>query len=109
MRYLFAVIANTNGRVEADPAEMSAIEAFNLKIEAAGQRVLAAGVAHVDAARTFDNRGGRGLVTNGPAVNTEVFMSGFWVIEAENDSVAHDLARAASQACNRRIEVRPLL
>jgi hypothetical protein len=36
-------------------------------------------------------------------------MAGFWIIEAENDTVAHALATEASKACNRPIEVRPFL
>jgi hypothetical protein len=36
-------------------------------------------------------------------------MAGFWIIEAENDTVAQALAAEASKACNRPIEVRPFL
>lgn len=109
MRYLFAVIANRNVQVPATEGEAEAIDAFNARIETAGHRIMAAGVAAPDRARLYDNRDGRGLVTEGPAVDTDEFMAGFWVIEADNDSVAHSLALEASQACNRRIEVRPFL
>lgn len=63
MRYLFAVIASTNGPVPATDGEMDAIDAFNDRIESAGQRVIAAGVAAPDQARVFDNRNGQALVT----------------------------------------------
>ena len=109
MRYLFAVIASRTAVVTADADERLAIDAFNERIEAAGQRILAAGVAAPDEAVVFDNRGGAGIVTNGPVVDSDDFMAGFWVIEAENDVVAHALATDASRACNRRIEVRPFL
>lgn len=109
MRYLFAVIADRTGHVAAKPGEMEAINAFNEKIEAAGQRVMAAGVAAPDHAVVFDNRDGRGLKSPGPAVDADLFMAGFWIIEAEDDTVAHALASEASLACNRQIEVRPFL
>ncbi len=109
MRYLFAVIADRRGEVAADRDEMAAIDAFNEEIEAAGQRVMAAGVAAPDHAVVIDNRGGCGLVASGPAVDSDLFMAGFWVINAESDSVAHALAARASEACNRPIEVRPFL
>jgi hypothetical protein len=109
VRYLFAVIADRRGEVVADRDEMAAIDAFNQEIEVAGQRVMAAGVAAPDHAIVVDNRDGRGLATNGPAVDSDLFMAGFWVIEAESDAVAHALAAKASEACNRLIEVRPFL
>lgn len=109
MRYLFAVIASQSGTVMADADEAAAIDAFNEKIHAEGRRILAVGIAGPDTARVFDNRAGAGLVSVGPVVDSDDFMAGFWVIEAENDSVAHALAAEASLACNRRIELRALL
>lgn len=109
MRYIFAVIASRSGTVAASKAEMDAIDAFNDRIESEGHRVMAVGVAAPELAVVFDNRGERGIVTHGPAVDSDLFMAGFWVIEAENDDVAHRLAAEASLACNRPIEVRPFL
>ena len=109
MRFLFAVIANKSKPVEANEHEAAAIDAFNDKIEARGQRLMAVGVAGPDQAQVYDNRDGRTSVTKGPVVDADDFMAGFWVIEAANDSEAHELALEASAACNRRIEVRPLL
>ena len=109
MRYLFAVIANRTGEVLADHDEMTAIDSFNEKIEAAGQRVMAAGIATPDQAVVFDFRGTRDSITHGTVVDSDLFMAGFWIIEAENDTVAHALAAEASKACNRPIEVRPFL
>ncbi|MBU6317719.1 MAG: hypothetical protein KGR47_14495 [Acidobacteria bacterium] len=109
MRYLFAVLADRTATVAASQTEAAAIDAFNDRIEAAGQRVMAAGVAAPDRAVVFDNRDGGGHIFTGPAVDSDVFMAGFWVIEAENDSIARSLALEASAACNRRIEVRPFL
>ena len=109
MRYLFAVIANQHGEVRADHDEMTMIDTFNDKIEAAGQKIMAVGVAEPDHAVTFDNRGGRDQKFHGQAIKSELFMAGFWIIEAESDTVAHSLAIEASFACNRIVEVRPFL
>jgi len=109
VRYLFAVIASRSGTVAASSSEIDAIDAFNDRIESEGHRVMAAGVAAPERAVVFDNRGERGLVTHGPVVDSDLFMAGFWVIEAENDDIAHRLAAEASLSCNRPIEVRPFL
>jgi hypothetical protein len=109
MRYLFAVIANRTGEILADHDEMAAIDSFNEKIEATGQRIMAAGVAAPDQAIVFDFRGNRESIVREPIVDSDLFMAGFWIIEAENDTVAHALAAEASRACNRPIEVRPFL
>ena len=109
MRYLFAVIANRTGEVLADYDEMAAIDSFNEKIEVAGQRIMAAGIAAPNESVVFDFRGTNDSITRGPIVDSDLFMAGFWIIEAENDTIAHALAAEASKACNRPIEVRPFL
>ena len=109
MRYLFAVVASRSQPVEATENEATAIDTFNDKIMASGQRIMAVGIVGPDQAKVFDNRDGRATVTQGPVSDSEDFMAGFWVIEAANETEAHDLALEASAACNRRIEVRALL
>ena len=109
MRYFFAVIADRTGSVPASRDEANAINDFNDKIDLAGHRVMAAGIASPDRAKLFDNRDGHGNVADRPAVDSDLFMAGFWIIETENESIAHQLAAEASKACNRLIEVRPLL
>lgn len=91
------------------PEEPGAVDAFNVKIDAAGQRIIAAGVAAPDKSMVFDNRHGVGHVSAGPVVEVDDYMAGFWVIDVENRSVAEALAAEASLACNRRIELRPFL
>ncbi|NBY62522.1 MAG: hypothetical protein EBQ54_09635, partial [Actinobacteria bacterium] len=49
------------------------------------------------------------LVSDGPINQTHEYMSGFWIIDAATDTLAHELAAEASKACNRRIEVRRFL
>ena len=107
MRYLFAVIDTQSN--SGTPGEMVAIDAFNEKIEAAGQRIMAAGVAAPTSALLIDNRNGLGSVVTGPAVASDEYMSGFWVIEASDDATAREIALEASQACNRKIELRAFL
>ena len=107
MRYLFSVIdTQTNSGTRE---EMVAINAFNDKIGASGQRLMAAGLVAPRDAKTFDNRGDQALVSDGPVNQTPEYMSGFWIIDAATDTLAHELAAEASKACNRRIEVRRFL
>ena len=107
MRYLFAVIDSHTNSGTTD--EMVAIDAFNEKIEVAGQRILAAGLVAPAEASVFDSRNGVHEVSRGPANDSVVYMSGFWIIEASNDDIAHELAAEASRSCNRKIEVRRFL
>ena len=109
MRFLLAVMADLHAVVAADAAEMAAIDAFNDRLEAAGQRVIALGVAGPDTAVVFDHRGTSATASAGPLVDVDDFMNGFWVIEVDDEATAHALAAEASHACNRRIEVRPIL
>ena len=36
-------------------------------------------------------------------------MSGFWIIEADDDATALDLAKQGSKACNREVKLRRYL
>ena len=47
--------------------------------------------------------------TGKPLFDAKENFSGFWLIEAANVDVAKELAFAGSKACNRRVELRPLL
>jgi hypothetical protein len=109
MQYLFAVIANRNERVHADSSEVAAIDAFNEKIAAAGQRIYAVGLEDPTLSMVFDNRNGSGTMTRGPVVDSDDFMAGLWIIEVPSEFEAHQLAAEASRACNRRIEVHAVL
>jgi hypothetical protein len=109
MRFLFSVIAHQKTQYLATNEEMQAIDAFNEKIEAAGQRILAIGIADPTTAIVFDNRNGARLVSEGPFADADEFVAGIWIIEAASEQVAHQLAHEASISCNRRIEVRAIL
>jgi hypothetical protein len=49
------------------------------------------------------------MFTDDPFVETKEWLSGFWITEAHDLDVALRLAAAGSKACNRQVEVRPLL
>ena len=107
MQYLLSVIAD--GTEVALPGEMTAIDAFNDRLQAEGHWVFAGGLGSPDTATVIDNRGGEALFSDGPFVETKEHLAGFWIIEADDLDVALKLAAEGSKACNRKIEVRPFL
>ncbi|TDO32901.1 YciI family protein [Paractinoplanes brasiliensis] len=107
MRFFVSVIHDKAN--SGTPEEMAAIDAFNETLVAGGHWVFAGGLAGPDTATVIDGRDGPALFTDGPFVETKEFVAGFWVWEAPDLDVALKLAAAGSQACNRRLEVRPFL
>ncbi len=105
MRYMISVIDSETGSGSGD--EMSAIDAFNERLQRAGQLILAEGLASPRASVVVDNRGGAGLITSGPLHDTEQYVSGFWIVEATNRDAALAIAAEGSRACNRVLELRP--
>jgi hypothetical protein len=106
-QYLFSVLNDSDDLGTAE--EMVAIDAFNHELIEHGHWVFAAGLAAPSSATVVDNRDGAAVVTDGPYVETKEFMVGLWIMEAADLDVALRLATRASQVCNRRIELRPLL
>jgi hypothetical protein len=107
MQYLVSVIDDQTG--SATPTEMTAIDAFNERLQAEGHWVFAGGLASPSTATVIDNRGGEAMVTDGPFLESKEYLGGFWVIEAPDLDVALELAAEGSKRCNRRVEVRPFL
>ena len=107
MQYLISVIDDTAGM--ATPEEDAAIDVFNERLQAEGHWVFAGGLGGSDTATVIDNRGGKALVTDGPFLESKEHLAGFWIIEAADLDEALKLASAGSQACNRKVEVRPFL
>ena len=107
MRFLMAVIDSLNN--PGGPEEPGANDRFNEKLEMAGHRILAAGICDPTKAMVFDNRHDLGLVSPGPLTSADEYMAGFWVIDVDDEESAHALAKEASKACNRRIELRSFL
>jgi hypothetical protein len=107
MKYLISVIDDGTGSATA--TEEAAIDAFNERLQANGHWVFAGGLGSPDTATVIDNRGGQGVITDGPFVESKEYLVGFWIIEAPDLDLALKLAAVGSKSCNRKVEVRPFL
>jgi hypothetical protein len=109
-----AAVGNT---YSATDAEAAAVDAFNERM--ADAIVFAAGVsapadaivvdARGDTADTTPGHAAPGHATTGPATSVDEYVAGFWVMDFPDAERAARVAHQASQACNRKIELRPLL
>jgi len=107
MRYMVFVIDDGAGL--ATPDEDAAIDVFNDRLQADGHWVFGVGLAAPGSATVIDNRGDEPIFTDGPFLESKEYLAGFWMIEAADLDVALKLAAAGSKACNRKVEVRPVL
>src|SRR6188474_3410675 len=107
MQYLVSVIDDGTG--PDTQTEATAIDVFNDRLRAEGFWVFAGGLGTTSAATVIDNRNGEAVFTDGPFVESKEYLAGFWIIEAPDLDVALKLAAEGSKACNRKVEVRPLL
>ena len=107
MKFIISVIDDLTGSGTHD--EMTQINIFNNQLRANGQFIFAAGLAAPEKADVIDNRNGANLSTGKPHFDAKENFSGFWLVEAESIEVARKLAFAGSKACNRKVELRPLL
>lgn len=107
MHFFLGVIDSVSGSATSD--EGAAIDAFNDELKSRGHWVLAGGIAGPDQSVTVDARGAEVMTSDGAVPYADDFVAGFWIIEAPSVEAARHVAVAASRACNRRVEVRPLL
>jgi hypothetical protein len=107
MQYLFSVIDDKTG--SGTPEEMAAVDVFNDRLRDEGHWVFAGGLDSPTTATVVDNREGAAMLTDGPFLESKEHVAGFWVVAAPDLDVALELAAEGSRACNRRVEVRPLL
>lgn len=107
MRYMVSVIDDGVGT--ATDTEMAAVDAFNERLQAQGNWVFAAGLRDPSTATIIDNRRGEALVTDWPFLESKEHLAGFWIMEAADLDAALRLATEGSRACNRRVEVRPVM
>ena len=105
MHYLISVIDDQSG--SATPAEMADIDVFNERLQAQAHWVYANGLAAPSTATVIDGRGEEPLFIDGPFLESKEYLAGFWIIEAPNLDVALKLAANGSEACNRKVELRP--
>lgn len=106
-KFMIFVIDDLSG--PGTPEEMVAINAFNAKLRAHGHWIFAEGLAPPAQGNVMDNRGGVQRCTGKPLFEAKENYSGFWLVQAEDLGRAQQLALEGSQACNRRVELRPLL
>ena len=108
MKFIISVI-DTQTRSPHTPEEIAAIDAFNEKLVKAGQRVLAIGLESPNDATVVDARGQSIETQSGPLHSTEEFVSGIWIIDVSDHETAMQLAKEGSKACNRKVELRPVI
>ena len=115
MQYLVSVIddgqAEAAQRTESATAEeMAAVDVFNDKLVAEGYYVFGYGLGAASAATVVDGRGAAApIITDGPFLESKEFVAGLWLWEVPDLDVALKLAAEGSKACNRKLEVRPIL
>lgn len=108
MRYMLCVIDTQPGTVDPSSVQVN-IDAFNAKLEIAEYLIMAAGIEPAHKSTIIDNRDGKGQVSGGPLVQSDDYISGFWIIDVPSRDVAMQLALEGSKACNRRVDVRAFL
>jgi hypothetical protein len=81
--------------------------AFNEKLQRDGHLIFAGSLEPATTATTVDGQGEKAAVTDGPCLETQECLGGFWVIEAADLDVALALAGEGSKACRGKVEVRP--
>lgn len=106
MRFIIFVLDSSSNSGNA--AELREIDQFNAELVADNRLIQAVGIAGPERAKLIDNRNSRFLSSDASA-NGETFYSGFWLITADHQEQAEQLAHQASLACNRVVELRPLL
>lgn len=107
MRFLINVI---DGKARSGTSdEVAEIDKFNDMLQANGHWIFACGISSPTEATVIDNRDSLGEVSPGPLHDSTEFVAGFWLINAASMDEALSLAHGGSLACNRKVEVRPLL
>jgi hypothetical protein len=112
MQYLISVVDDPDSDPVDDSvldAEAAAIDAFNERLKAQGNWVFAGALGAPRTATAIDNRGDSAVIQDGPFVESKEFLGGFWIIEAADRDAALRIAREGSRACNRRVEMWPVL
>jgi len=108
MRYMLCVIDRQPGTI--DPSDVHvAIDAFNDQLEVNGYWIMAAGIEPSQMSTVVDNRAGKSQSTNGPLIESDEYISGFWIVDVPSHDVALQLAHEGSMACNRKVDVRAFL
>lgn len=107
MKFIIFVIDSQSE--SATNSEMLEIDKFNEMLQENGHWIFAGGLARASEGNVIDNRAGAAIETRRPLFDEPENFSGFWLIEAADKETAKDLAHEGSRACNRKVELRPLL
>lgn len=107
MKFLIFVIDDLSA--SGTPEEMVEIDKFNDQLEADGHWIAAGGLVNPINSLLIDNRGDANQVWERSHFPVAEHYSGFWFISAPDKETAKRLALAGSKACNRKVEVRPLI
>lgn len=90
-------------------ATIHAINALNDELEAAGARLLAAGLSPAAQAKSLRGQpNGEVLITDGPYLEAKEHIGGFWILEAADMDEALAWARKATLDPGSRGEVREI-
>ena len=108
MKFIISVI-DSETRSPHTAEQMKAIDDLNVEMQNAGQRIFAGGIDSPSTAIVFDSRDGAQTITEGSFHSGVEFFSGIWIIEVDSLEEAKALANRGSIACNRKVELRPLL
>jgi len=106
-KYMIFVIDDSTELASGN--EIVAIDALNEKLRAEGHWIFAGGLSHYTHGNVIDNRDGAAIETGKSLFVESENYSGFWLIEASDVEAARTLAFEGSLACNRKVELRPLL
>ncbi|TCK64533.1 YciI family protein [Curtobacterium sp. PhB136] len=114
MQFLVSVIddgqASASRRTDsATAAEEAAVQTFNDRLRADGQWRFAGGLAAPAESVVIDSRGDAPVVTEGPLIDADEYVAGFWLLDLPDVDTARSIATEASAACNRKVELRRLL
>jgi hypothetical protein len=107
VKFLISVIDDLSGSGTSE--EMVAIDAFNDELRANGHWIFAGGLSAPSRGNVIDNRNSAGIETGKPLFAATENFSGFWLINASDLETAKSLAFEGSKACDRKVELRPLL
>jgi hypothetical protein len=92
-----------------DEATIKAINDLNDELEAAGARLLAAGLSPASEAKSLRGQpSGEALITDGPYLEAKEHVGGFWILEAADMDEALAWARKACINPQSRGEVREI-
>ena len=103
MKFIIFVIDNAQN--SGSEAEMFEIDKFNHQLKSNNQWVYACGIVAPEHAVLIDFRAEKKYIESASIMNSDEFISGFWIIEATDMQEAKILASKGSHACNRRVEL----